>query len=185
VVAMFRVLLLGVTLAGLSACSMTPEEVDEAAERLDSNTGTTVTVMPRPVEFVAEQARGPKTDPFAYLGPFETNRMGTHELFLWVSAPQVAGTLGIPQVFCGDERIQLEPIQPDLKAMGLSGPPYKTPAPWSAEWYFRLSGEVLDCFSRANRLHIVTQVDQAEPDRYTADATALGGFSDFVSRVRT
>ncbi len=63
------------------------------AKGLDANTGTTVTVMPKPVELIVDKARGTKTDPFAYVAPFETNRMGSHELYLWVSAPQVAGPL--------------------------------------------------------------------------------------------
>jgi hypothetical protein len=170
----------------LAGCAPTPVEEAEAGERLDSNTGTTLTLMPRPVEFILDRTGGAKTDPFAYLAPFETNRMGAHELFLWVSAPQVTGALGTPQVFCGEELIQLEPVTPDLKAMGLSGPPYKLPAPWSVQWYFKLSGEVLDCFAGASRLRIVTQAaGEEQPDRFNAETAALSGLSDFAKRVRT
>lgn len=167
----------------LTACAVEPTEQEQ--QRLDSNTGTTVTVMPKPVEFIVDRTRGPKTDPFAYLAPFETNRMGTHELYLWVSAPQVAGPLGVPQVFCGEQQIPLEPANASLQSMGLSGPPYKLPAPWSAQWYFKLSGEVLDCLASAKRLRIVTQAGQDEPDQFTAEAQALTGLSDFATRVRT
>lgn len=180
----FRTLALALLVTGaLTACAAAP--ADEESERLDTNTGTTVTVMPRPVEFITDRPRGPRTDPFAYLAPFETNRMGDHDLFLWVSAPQVEGTLAVPQVFCGEEQIQLEEMSADIKAIGLSGPPYKLPAPWSAQWYFKLSGEVLDCFASASRLRIVTQAGQAEPDRFTAEAAALAGLPDFANRVRT
>jgi hypothetical protein len=172
-----------VLLGALTACATAPPE--DESERLDSSTGTTVTLMPKPVEFIVDRTRGPKTDPFAYLAPFETNRMGAHELYLWVSAPQVAGPLGLPQVFCGEQQIQLEPATADVKAMGLSGPPYKLPAPWSAQWYFKLSGEVLDCFASAKRLRILTQTGQDEPDQFTAEAQALSGLGDFAKRVRT
>jgi hypothetical protein len=179
-----RALLLTATVAaGLVACASAPTE--DESQRLDSNTGTTVTVMPRPVELIVDRPRGAGTDPFAYLAPFETNRMGSHELYLWISAPQVAGSLDVPQVFCGDELIPLEPVNADLEAMGLSGPPYKLPAPWSAQWYFKLSGEVLDCFARARQMRIVTQAGQNEPDRFTAEAEALAGLADFAKRVRT
>jgi hypothetical protein len=141
--------------------------------------------MPKPVEFIVDRTRGPKTDPFAYLAPFETNRMGAHDLYLWVSAPQVAGPLDTPQVFCGEQLLQLQPANKSLKAMGLSEPPYKLPAPWSAQWYFTLSGEVLDCLVAAKRLRIVTQSAQAEPDQFTAEAEALAGLSDFATRVRS
>jgi hypothetical protein len=172
---------LGLALAG---CATAPADTEN--ERLDTNTGTTVTVMPKPVELIVERSRGTKTDPFAYVAPFETNRMGSHELFLWVSAPQVAGTLGVPQVFCGDVPIALEKHDGTIKDMGLSTPPYKVPAPWSAQWYFKLSGEVLDCFAGAMRIRVITQAaGETEPDTYAADGPAISGLGTFVSKVRT
>jgi hypothetical protein len=170
---------------GLGGCAPTPVEDSDAGERLDTNTGTTVTLMPRPIELVVDRARGPKTDPFAYLAPFETNRMGSRELFLWVSAPQIEGTLGVPEVYCGEELLQLEAVSPDLNVLGLSGPPYKLPAPWSAQWYFKLSGEVLDCLAGAKQVRVITQAGSETSDRFAADGGALSGLADFASRVRT
>ncbi len=171
----------GLALAG---CAMAP--TDAESERLDTSTGTTVTLMPKPIELIVEKSRGTKTDPFAYVAPFETNRMGSHELFLWVSAPQVAGALGVPQVFCGEAPITLEKYDGTAREMGLSTPPYKVPAPWSAQWYFKLSGEVLDCFAGATRIRVITQAaGEAEPDTYTADGPAISGLRTFVSKVRT
>ena len=176
--------LLAICAAGsLSACAPLPTEAD--SERLDSGTGTTVTVMPRPVELIVTQPKATKTDPFAYLAPFETNRMGSHDMYLWVSAPQVAAPLGVPKVFCGDELLPLEVAQVDLKGMGLSSPPYALPAPWSAQWYFKLSGEVLDCLTGASRLKLTTQAADGEPEDYAAAADALTGLKDFAARVRT
>ncbi|HEU4625973.1 MAG TPA: hypothetical protein VFS52_14475 [Steroidobacteraceae bacterium] len=180
--AVSRALALG-CLALLAACAATPTEPEQ--QRLDPNTGTTLTVMSKPVELIIDRTRGSKADPFAYLAPFETNRMGTHELYLWISAPQGAVPLDRPQVFCGDQAIQLEPANMSLQAMGLSEPPYKLPAPWSAQWYFKLSGEVLDCFAAASRVRIVTQAPASEPDQFTAEGSALSGLSDFAMRVRT
>jgi hypothetical protein len=165
-----------------SGCAPLPTEADE---RLDSNTGTTLTVMPRPVELLVVRPNGTKNDPFAYLAPFETNRMGSHEMFLWVSAPQIAGTLGVPKVFCGEEEIPLEVAKETLKDMGLSSAPYALPAPWSVQWYFKLSGEVLDCLARAPRLKVTTQAGDAAPEDYTAEASALTGLGEFSARVRT
>jgi hypothetical protein len=181
--ALHAVVLGAVLATSVAACATVPAAED--TERLDSNTGTTVTLMPHPVEFIVDRSHGPKTDPFAYLAPFETNRMGSHDLYLWVSAPQVAGPLKVPQVFCGEQLLPLEPANISLSAMGLSGPPYKLPAPWSAQWYFKLSGEVLDCLASAKRLRIVTQVGENDPDQFTAEAQALAGLSDFATRVRT
>jgi hypothetical protein len=168
--------------AALSACAPLPTEADE---RLDANTGTTVTVMPRPVELLIVRPAGTKNDPFAYLAPFETNRMGSHEMFLWISAPQIAGPLGVPKLFCGENEIPLEVAKETLKDMGLSSAPYAMPAPWSMQWYFKLSGEVLDCLARAQRVKITTQAGDAAPEDYAAEAAALSGLGEFASRVRT
>ena len=170
---------LALTLAGCAAAPVGD------SERLDTNTGTTVIVMPKPVELIVEGARAKKTDPFAYMAPFETNRMGSHELFLWVSAPQVAGPLDLPKVFCGEAPIALEKYEGTMKDIGLSSAPYKVPAPWSAQWYFRLSGEVLDCFASATRIRVITQAGEAERDSYMAEGPAVSGLSTFVERVRT
>ena len=168
----------------LSACGIAP--VEPESERLDPNTGTTVTVMPKPVELIVDRTSGTKTDPFAYVAPFETNRMGSHELFLWVTAPQVAGELAVPQVYCGDQLIALERYQGTMADVGLSSPPYKVPAPWSAQWYFKLSGEVLDCFAAASHLRIITQAGDEDPQHFNADGpNALSGLGDFAKRVRT
>jgi hypothetical protein len=165
-------------------CATAPTAGED--ERLDTTTGTTVTVMPKPVELIVDKARGGKTDPFAYLAPFETNRMGSHELFLWVSAPQVAGALGEPQVFCGESQIPLEKFEGSMRDIGLSGSPYKTPAPWSVQWYFRLSGEVLDCLSGAQRVRLITHpAGEESPDIYVADGPALSALSAFTAKVRT
>jgi hypothetical protein len=167
----------------LTGCASALPEPE--SERLDANTGTTLTVMPRPIELVVAQARGGTNDPFAYLAPFETNRMGSHELFLWVSAPQVAGPLGVPQLFCGDSQVTLEQFDGTLRELGLSSAPYKLPAPWSAQWYFRLSGEVLDCLASATRVRVITRPEGGEPDVFIAEGPALSALGTFTAKVRT
>ena len=168
----------------LAGCATAPAEAQ--SERLDDNTGTTLTLMPKPVELVVEKSRGAKSDPFAYVAPFETNRMGSHELFLWVSAPQPGAALSVPQLYCGDSLVPLEKFDGTPKEMGLSSAPYKMPAPWSTQWYFKLSGEVLDCMASASRIRITTQAsDATEPDNYVAEKEAISGVNAFLSRVRT
>jgi hypothetical protein len=173
------------TVVSLTMMGCVTPPADTESERLDANTGTTVTVMPRPVELIVDGTRGPKTDPFAYVAPFETNRMGSHELFLWVTAPQTAGPLDTPQVFCGEVPLTLDRHEGTMADIGLSSAPYKAPAPWSAQWYFRLSGEVLDCFASATRVRVITQTAGAEPDTYVAEGPAISGLSAFVAKVRT
>ena len=168
----------------LSGCAVAP--VEQAVERLDETTGTTVTVMPRPVELVIEQPRGPNTNHFASFAPFETNQMGTHELFLWVSAPQMdEGDVKVTQVYCGDAVIDLEAIDADMKRIGLSKPPYKMPVPWSRQWFFKLSSEALNCFAQAGHIKIVTQGSAPESDSFLAESPALTGLNAFATRLRT
>lgn len=167
-------------LAGCASALLEPE-----SERLDANTGTTLTVLPKPIELVVERARGDRNDPFAYLAPFETNRMGTHEMFLWVSAPQVEGPLGTPQVFCGESEAPLEKFEGTPREMGLSSPPYKQPAPWSVQWYFRLSGEVLDCLANAARIRVITEAAEGQRDTFIAEGPALSALRTFTEKVRT
>jgi hypothetical protein len=169
--------------SALAGCATAPTEAD--TERLDTKTGTTLTVMPKPVELIVDKARGTKTDPFAYIAPFETNRMGSHELYLWISAPQVAGPLGVPKVYCGETPIALEGYEGSMADVGLSSPPYKMPAPWSRQWFFKLPGEVLDCFASATRIRVVTQAGDAEPESFVAEGAAISGLSAFVARLRT
>jgi hypothetical protein len=169
----------------LSGCATEPAAPTEN-ERLDPNTGTTVTLMSKPIELVVEIPRGAKTDPFAYVAPFETNRMGSHELFLWVSAPQAAGALSVPQIYCGNDLVPLDKFDGTLAEMGLSSAPYKMPAPWSVQWYFKLPGEVLDCFASTSRIRVTTQAaDEAEPDSYVAQKEAIAGVNAFLVRIRT
>ncbi len=168
---------------GLFGCAAAP--VEQAIERLDETTGTTVTLMPRPVELVIEQSRGPNTNPFAFFAPFETNRMGTHELFLWISATQMdEGDLKVTQVYCGDTVIELEAIDADMKRIGLSKTPYKMPVPLNRQWFFKLSGEALNCFAQAGYIRVATQGRAAEPDHFSAESPLLTGLNAFATRVR-
>jgi hypothetical protein len=72
----------------LSACVTTPG--NEPLESLDERTGTTMTALRRPLELVAVDARAAGADPFAYVGTFETNRMGRRASYLWLAVPNEA-----------------------------------------------------------------------------------------------
>src|SRR5579871_837336 len=86
----------------LAACATSGEAV---SERLDPNTATTVIILSRPVELFSQSGHGAAVDPFAYLAPFETDRQGARQLYLWVSAPQNEGLRGEPQILCNGEPV--------------------------------------------------------------------------------
>ncbi len=163
----------------LTACASQPAAV---SDKLDSVTATTVTVMDSPVELVTEALHGGVGDPFAYVAPFETDRMGERALYLWISAPQVNGPITQPKLSCDGHPLALQTLTGDLAEFKLSRAPYKVPAPWSAQWYFRLPQDSLDCLGTAQGITIETQDAQGEPERFSASGKALAALQAFVRR---
>src|SRR6266850_539046 len=104
----------------LGACAVAPSE--PVSEKLDPDTATTVTTLSHPIELL-QTNRGKQTDPFAYIAPFETNRMGARELFLWVSTPQAEGQLTQPQVLCNGQPLSLQPLSRESGAAGAHAGP--------------------------------------------------------------
>ncbi len=136
-----------------------------------------------------------KTDPFAYIAPFETNRMGARDLFLWVSTPQEQGQLTQLQVLCNGQPLDLQPLSQDGAAAGvhaktgdnvtlvggssgapvkvdlsqlqLSRAPYEAPVPWSTQWYFRLPADSLKCLADADGISLEVRDADGGPDQFT------------------
>ena len=102
----------GLVLGLVGGCAALPP-TEPVAEKLDPDTAVTVTVLSQPIELYSQTSRSKQTDPFAYLAPFETNRMGKRELFLWVSTPQAQGALVQPQVMCNGQAVELKPLAQD------------------------------------------------------------------------
>jgi hypothetical protein len=109
----------------LGGCASAPS--DPVSERLDPDTATTVTILSRPIELLSPSNtnnRGPMNDPFAYIAPFETDRMGERALYLWVSTPQAQGAPQPPQVLCNGQALNLQPLSEvpkvDLSKLSLS-----------------------------------------------------------------
>ncbi|HUI60436.1 MAG TPA: hypothetical protein VLX90_09440 [Steroidobacteraceae bacterium] len=185
------------TVALLSACAATPGPV---SEKLDPDTATTVTTLSRPIELFAQDLRSEETDRFAYLAPFETNRMGERALYLWVSAPAPApGTataataaepVGEPQVMCNGSPIELQPVSagegPPQKAglaqLSLSHPPYEAPVPWSPQWYFKLQPEALKCLAEAKDISLQTHPADGDGKRFATDRRNLASLDAFSRR---
>jgi hypothetical protein len=134
----------------LLACASTPRQT--LSQRLDPDTATTVTLLERPVELVAQGPRAAQNDPFAFLAPFETDRMGERTLFLWIAVPQDVGGSRPAQLLCDSQPIELQPAPGDLQSLGLSHPPYRSPAPWSTQWYFQIPEDGVKCLAGARTI---------------------------------
>ena len=185
-------LLAALLAALLGACASTPTE--PVSEKLDPDTATTVTVLSEPIELFSQTPRSRQTDPFAYIAPFETNRMGTRDLFLWVSTPQAQGQLTQPQVICNGQPLSLQPlsedsipvgasagpgdnvaaggpgsapVKVDLSKLNLSRAPYEAPVPWGTQWYFRLPADSLKCLADANGISLEARAADGAPEQFT------------------
>lgn len=179
--------------ASLGGCATVPTE--PVSEKLDPDTATTITVLTRPIELLSQTTRAKQTDPFAYIAPFETNRMGARDLFLWVSTPQAQGQLTPPQVMCNGQPLSLQPlygtnsgnvtgdsaapgdnvaggtptpVKVDLAQLKLSRVPYESPVPWSTQWYFRLPADSLKCLADAEGIALEARAADGGPDQFTA-----------------
>jgi hypothetical protein len=175
----------------LGACATVPSE--PVSETLDPDTATTVKILSHPIELFSPTSRGAQTDPFAYIAPFETNRMGARDLFLWVSTPQTQGPLTQPQVLCNGQPLNLQPLSQesgataqvgrgdnvapagpsgapvkiDLSQLNLSRAPYEAPVPWSTQWYFRLPAESLKCLADAEGISLEARAADGGPEQFT------------------
>jgi hypothetical protein len=172
----------------LGGCAAAPN--GPVSERLDPDTATTVTLLSHPVELVSQtnqNSHGGINDPFAYLAPFETDRMGSRDLYLWVSTPEVQGTPRQPQVLCNGQVLSLEPLSEapkvDLSQLSLSQEPYAAPVPWSRQWYFRLPPEGLKCLADANGIAVEAQAPGGEPAEFiTSGRKNLASLNAFTRR---
>lgn len=167
-------------IAMLTACAVTPSQ--PVVERLDPDTATTLTVIKNPVELIGEGPRGPTGSPFAFIAPFETDRMGTHALFLWMSAPSIQGANLQPELTCDGHALTLAPLDSDVSHIGLSSAPYPSPVPWNMQWYFQLPREGLDCLAAARTVALETHGTNGAPERFTVESKDLTPLKAFSSR---
>src|SRR5450755_881374 len=129
-------LLAGVLLLLLAGCAAAPGP--QVHDKLDAKTGSTVSVIPEPVELVTSTYFGARTGTFAFLGPFETDQMGTRALFLWVLVPHDVSSSVPPIIRCDDTPVTLNLHSGSLSDLGIAESPYEPPDPWGTQWYFAL-----------------------------------------------
>ena len=169
-----------ITFSGM-AC--TPMPVEPMAEKLDLNTGTTVAVASKALELIADKQRGTARDPFAYVGPFETNKQGKKKLYIWVAAPQDKGQILEPTLYCDDRPLKFEPLQMGMREIGLSSQPYKKAAPWTAQWFYHLSEDDLTCLAEAKKVSLVTEKKAGKPlqESFSAEGDELKVLAAFAA----
>jgi hypothetical protein len=176
-------LLLAIGLASLGGCAA--PRTAGVQESLDERTGTTLTRIAKPITFVTNVVRGAKSDPFAALAPFETNRQGARQIYLWVAVPDEQERA--PKVEVRIDGAPLADGAPPLDAatIGLGGPAYAAPAPWSAVRMFSLDEKQYRALERAGSVTIIARyADGAElPFAAEADADASAALRQFAGQI--
>lgn len=161
----------------LSACATTPAE--PLVESLDPDTATTLIALKKPVELVAENLHTTAGDPFAFLAPFETDRMGNRIQYLWVAAPGVENQKIEPRLLCDGQPLTLSPADDNPVSLGLSHLPYEKPAPWSVQWYFQLPPDSMKCLADAQSVTLEMHVASGQSDQFAVNGKGLAALKAF------
>jgi hypothetical protein len=143
------------------ACAALPDDAP-VVENLDQETGLTIARLGHPLELYNETASKDVAERFAFLGPFETNQMGSRGLYLWVALPMEnpAGSPA-PTVFIDGAALNLGEGGTSAEFAGLRNSPYQIPTPWIANYYFRIDGDIVARLGAAVDLRIEV-VDQSK-----------------------
>ncbi|HUN26562.1 MAG TPA: hypothetical protein VMU67_09645 [Steroidobacteraceae bacterium] len=164
----------------LAACAVAPPQV---AERLDTRTGVTIIALSRPIELITERNRGPLRDPYAFLGPFDTDQMGHRDLYLWVSVPEDNGIPIAVEVQCDGHLLALPSAERVPSGLEASGPPYQSVVPTGRARYFHLPQPALRCLASARRIAIETHLPDSVAEHFSGNGAQLTAIAAFAARL--
>jgi hypothetical protein len=160
----------------LAACAALPED-SSVMEQLDEDTGLTIARLGRPMELYRETFQRDPAGRFAYLGPFETNRMGARDSYLWIALPVDLAADTTPDLELDGHGLALGPPMREASDVGLHKSPYKIPTPWSAMFYYKADEALIARLGAATTLTVrVTE--------QTKDGTAITVFASTIADTR-
>lgn len=139
--------------SSLSGCASLPED-QPVMEQLDSETGLTVARLGKPVELYLENFAQQPAGRFAFIGPFETNSMGSRALFLWVALPLDSELSGDPIIEADGAPLALPAPSREASSAGLRQSPYRIPTPWSAMFYYKVDEALVTKLGNASKLSV-------------------------------
>lgn len=154
--------------AAALGCAAVPND-SPVVEQLDTQTGMTIARLGRPIELYRESAMRDSAVRFAYLAPFETNRMGTRDLYLWVAVP-IEFVEGAPPPIVAADGMPLVLGAPSRGAdtAGMRADPYPLPTPWSTAWYYKAEPDTIAKLGDSSLLTV--RVSETARDGSTAIA---------------
>ena len=157
-------------------CAAVPND-SPVVEQLDSETGMTVARLGRPIELYRETAGRDSAVRFAFLAPFETNRMGTRDLFLWIALPiEFVDGAETPVVSVNGAPLALGAPSRGAQSAGLRTEPYPAPTPWSTTWYYKVDADTIARLGDSSRLSV--RVPEAARDGTTSIAEYIVELGD-------
>jgi len=168
----------------LGACAALPDDAT-VVEQLETETGTTVTRLGHPVEVYRETFQKDPAGRFAFIGPFETNLMGTRELFVWLAVPIEPVSDEIPVVEVNGTVLSLGSPGRSADFASLHKSPYKIPTPWSAMYYFKVDETIVARLGEATDITVrVVEVGKNGPTKtlFGAKIEADPRLKDFAAR---
>lgn len=169
----------------LAGCAALPDDAP-VVEQLDAETGATITRLGHPVELYRETPVLDASGRFAFLAPFETNQMGTRDLYLWIAVPiESPPDAAPPSVTLDGNALTLAPPGRAADFAGLESSPYKLPTPWSSAYYYKVDAATIGRLGDAHDLAIAV----AEPTKegivrtpFAAKAGADSPLKEFAAR---
>jgi len=180
-----RVSCLALVMTWLAACASLPNDAP-VVEQLDEQTGLTIARLGRPLELYRDTVRNDTPGKFAFLGPFETNQMGTRELYLWVALPlEDPASAVTPVVSVDGAALSLPAAGRGPDAAGLQHSPYRIPMSWIATFYYRIDPQIVRKLGAAHSVEIrATEVTRSGPvdTSYSVDVSQDPRLREFSSR---
>lgn len=179
-----RVFCAALASAALAGCA-TPA-TDPVREALDERDGTTITQLAAPLTFIADAPRSSGSDPFAFLAPFESNRMGQRRLHLWVAVP-VESKADVAVILWRDgvELLRASgPIAgPEDRDAAASRAPYPTTAAWQRPLVVDLNADVLAALAQAATLTIEMRFADGHSERFASEKPTQAPLQEFRRRL--
>ncbi len=179
-----RFTLIAASAALLGACAALPDDAP-VVEQLETETGTTVTRLGRPVELYRETFMQESAGRFAFIGPFETNLMGRRDLFVWVAVPIEPIPDAVPTVEVNGTVLTLGVPGRAAEFASLHKSPYKIPTPWSATYYFKVDEDIIARLGEAKDISVrLVEPGKNGPIKilFAAKFTADPHLKDFANR---
>jgi hypothetical protein len=168
----------------LGGCAALPEDAP-IVEKLDTDTGTTVTRLGRPLELYRETFLQETAGRFAFIGPFETNLMGQREYFVWLAVPVEPVGGEVPVIEVNGAALPLGAPGRAADFANLNKSPYKIPTPWSSMYYFKADDAMVARLGEATDLTVrVVEPGKNGPIKslFSVKLEADSRLKDFVAR---